>query len=71
VEVLTPGNIISIIVFVTGLVTQWIVQDRRVTRLESRVENLEKTTSKLENDILKRLDKMDEKIDKLIDRQYK
>lgn len=68
-ELLTPGNVISIIIFVTGLIAQYMVMDRRVTRLEARSDHLEKSGVKLETDILKRLEKLEEKLDKLIDRK--
>lgn len=68
-DYLTVGNVISIIVFVSGLVAHWIYMDRRVTRLETRLDSIEKSSVKLESDILKRLEKLEGKIDKLIDSQ--
>lgn len=66
---LTVGNVISIVVFVSGLIGHWIYMDRRVTRLETRVDSLEKSSVKLELDIVKRLEKLEDKIDKLIESQ--
>lgn len=67
----STGNILTLIIFFVGLIAQWIVHDRRVTRLEERVKANEKGQVKLESDILIRLEKMEEKIDRLIERQFK
>ena len=59
------GDYISIAVFITGLVGNFIILDRRVTKNQSNIENLQKNSDSSSGTVDKRLDKLEEKLDNI------
>lgn len=68
---ITLGNILSLIVFVASSVGVYVTMDRRITRAEADIQNLRANYAKFEADVIARLDKLSDKLDRLIDRNLK
>ncbi len=68
---ITLSNLITIGIWIGSLVGVYVALDRRVTKAESSIESLNAAYGKFEKDIIARLDKLNDKLDRLIDRNLK
>lgn len=65
---ISVGNLVSILVFIGGLFGTYIAIDRRVTKNEVMINTLKENLQKLESDIIERLDRMENRIEKLFEK---
>ena len=57
------GDLISLAIFMGGLITAWIVQDRRITRNSSDIKHIDKRVDDQKKTIDDRLTRIEGKLD--------
>lgn len=63
------GQVIQILTFLGVISGIWIMQDRRLTASETKIVSVEEASKKHEDIEAKRLERIEEKIDRLLEKR--